>query len=52
MIHATFTNNTLAALYRTIENLRAAPELSEFLKWVRKQPPSRKKRNKLRRRKV
>lgn len=52
MIHATFTNATLAALYPTIEQLRVAPELAAFLKWVRKQPPSRKKRNKDRRRKV
>ena len=52
MIHATFTNATLAALYPTIEQLRVAPELAAFLKWVRKQPPTRKKRNKSRRRKV
>jgi hypothetical protein len=52
MVHATFTNHTLAALYPTIEQLRAAPELTAFLKWVRKQPPTRKKRNKERRRKV
>jgi hypothetical protein len=52
MVHATFTNATLAAVYPTIERLRAAPELGPFLAWVRKQPPSRKKRNKERRRKV
>ena len=52
MIHATFTNATLAALYPTLEQLRVAPELGPFLTWVRKQPPSRKKRNKPRRRKV
>jgi hypothetical protein len=52
MVHATFTNRTLEALYPTIEQLRAAPELAAFLTWVRKQPPSRKKRNKSRRRKV
>src|SRR5262249_47522306 len=52
MVHVTFTNHTLAALYPTIEQLRAAPELTAFLKWVRKQPPTRKKRNKERRRKV
>lgn len=52
MVHATFTNHTLAALYPTIEQLRAAPELAAFLKWVRKQPATRKKRNKERRRKV
>ena len=44
MVHATYTNATLAQLYPTIEQLRSAPELVGFLKWVRKQPPSRKKR--------
>lgn len=52
MVHATFTNATLAALYPTIARLRSAPELGPFLTWARKQPPSRKKRNKERRRKV
>jgi len=52
MVHATYTNQTLAAVYPTIDRLRAAPELAAFLKWVRKQPPSRKKRNISRRRKI
>ena len=52
MIHATYTNATLAAVYPTIEELRRAPELAAFIKWVRKQPITRKKRNKQRRRKV
>ena len=52
MVHATFTNATLAAVYPTIDQLRAAAELAPFLAWVRKQPPSRKKANKPRRRKV
>lgn len=52
MIHATFTNRTLAALYPTIEQLRSAPELAAFIRWVRKQPPSRKTRNAPRRRKI
>ena len=52
MVHATFTNATLASLYPTIEDLRQAPELKPFLKWVRKQPPSRRKRNQPRRRKI
>jgi hypothetical protein len=52
MVHATFTNRTLEALYPTVEQLRSAPELAAFLKWVRRQPPTRKKRNKDRRRKV
>lgn len=52
MVHATFTNETLARCYPTIEMLRDAPELAGFLKWVRKQPASRRKRNKPRRRKI
>ncbi len=52
MVHATYTNATLAAVYPTIELLRAAPDLAPFLKWVSKQPPSRRKRNKSRNRKI
>jgi hypothetical protein len=52
MIHATYTNETLAALYPTIHQLLKAPELAAFLKWVRKQPPTRRKRNHPRRRKL
>jgi hypothetical protein len=52
MVHATYTNATLAAQYPTIERLRAAPELRPFLAWVRKQPPSRRKRNLPRRRRI
>jgi hypothetical protein len=52
MVHATFTNATLAALYPTVKKLSAAPELQPYLKWVRKQPPSRRKRNLPQRRKV
>ncbi len=52
MVHATYTNATLAALYPTIAQLRQAPELEKFLRWVRKQPPSRRKRNHPRRRKI
>jgi hypothetical protein len=52
MVHATYTNRTLATLYSTIDQLRAAPELAAFLKWVRKQPPSRRKKNMARRRKI
>jgi hypothetical protein len=52
MVHATYTNETLARVYPTIEELRAAPELAAFLKWVRKQPPSRRKRNAPRKRKL
>ena len=49
MVHATYTNATLAALYPTAAKLREAPELEGFLRWVRKQPPGRKKRNHRRR---
>ena len=52
MVHATYTNATLATLYPTIDRLRTAPELDAFLRWVRKQPPSRRKRNLPRRRKL
>ncbi len=52
MVHATYTNATLAGLYPTIAQLRGAPELAGFLRWVRKQPPSRRKRNHPRRRKL
>ena len=52
MVHATYTNETLARLYPTIGRLRAAPELEAFLRWVRKQPPSRRKRSAPRKRKL
>jgi 5-methylcytosine-specific restriction protein A len=52
MVHATFTNATLAAVYPMLSRLREAPELAGFLRWVRKQPPSRRLRNRPRRRKV
>ena len=52
MIHATYTNQTLAALYPTIDALRKAAELAKYLRWVRKQPSSRRKRNRPRRRKL
>jgi 5-methylcytosine-specific restriction enzyme A len=52
MVHATYTNATLASLYPTIDQLRAAPELANYLRWVRKQPPTRRTRNAQRRRKI
>ena len=52
MVHATYTNETLARLYPTIGQLRAALELEAFLRWVRKQPPSRRKRNAPRKRRL
>jgi hypothetical protein len=52
MVHATFTNRTLEVLYPTLTELRKAPELAAFIKWVRKQPQSRRTKNAQRRRKV
>jgi 5-methylcytosine-specific restriction enzyme A len=52
MVHATYTNGTLAEMYPTIKELRQAPELAGFLRWVRKQPPTRRKRNQPRRDKL
>lgn len=45
MVHATYTNETLAALYPTLDQLRKAPELASFVRWVRKQPATRRTRN-------
>ena len=52
MVHATYTNATLAGLYPTIAQLRRAPELEKFIRWVRRQPPTRRTRNAPRRRKL
>lgn len=52
MVHATYTNETLAKVYPTIDMLRDAPELGKYLKWVRKQPASKRSRNKPRKRKL
>ena len=52
MIHATFTNRTLADMYNSLKLLKQAPELQGFLKWVRKQPITSKSRNKQRKRRV
>ena len=35
VVHATYTNETLAAVYPTIEQLRKAPELVGYFRWVR-----------------
>jgi hypothetical protein len=52
MVHATYTNATLAGLYPTIDQLRRAPELAAYLRGVRKQPSSRRNRNRPRRRRI
>ncbi len=52
MVHATFTNRTLAQQYASLAELRQAPELEKYLRWVRKQPATRRTRNAPRRRKL
>ena len=52
MIHTTYTNKTLSAIYATLDELRRAPELAPFIRWVRKQPATRRTRNAPRRRKL
>jgi len=52
MVHATYTNSTLAVHYPTIKQLRQAAELEKYLKWVRKQPATRRTRNAPRRSKI
>lgn len=52
MVHATYTNRTLEALYPTLRKLADAPELEGYLRWVRKQPATRRTRNQPRRMKL
>jgi hypothetical protein len=52
MVHATYTNRTLADQYATLTELRQAPELTRYLRWVRKQPATRRTRNAPRRQKL
>ena len=52
MVHATYTNETLAILYPTIADLRRAPELLGYVRWVRKLPQGRRKKNRPRQRKL
>lgn len=52
MVHCTYTNKTLADIYATLEELRAAPELAKYLRWVRKQPATRRKKNRPRRNRI
>jgi hypothetical protein len=52
MVYATYTNETLAKCYPTVDMLRDAPELAKFLKWVRKQPATRRTKNEPRKRKL
>lgn len=52
MIHCTYENVTLEKRYATLEELRQAPELQNYIRWVRKQPSTRRTRNAPRRRKL
>lgn len=52
MVHCTYENQTLAQRYATLTELRQAPELQSYIKWVRKQPATRRTKNKPRRRKL
>lgn len=36
-IHALYTNDTLAEELNSLKELRQAPEMRRFLKWIRKQ---------------
>jgi hypothetical protein len=39
-IHATLTERELLKTFHTVESLRAHPEISKFITWVSKKPPS------------
>ena len=52
MVHCTYENATLETLYPKLADLRKAPELQKFIRWVRKQPASRRTRNRSRREKL
>jgi 5-methylcytosine-specific restriction enzyme A len=40
-IHALYTNEEIAARLTTIYKLKDDPQLSRFLKWIRKQPSTK-----------
>jgi hypothetical protein len=52
MVHCTYENNTLARNYASLAELRQAPELQPYIRWVRKQPTTRRTRNAPRRKKL
>ncbi|MFO0881054.1 MAG: HNH endonuclease signature motif containing protein [Gemmataceae bacterium] len=52
MIHCTYENSTLAQCYATLAELRQAAELQNYIRWVRKQPPTRRTKNKPRKRRL
>ncbi len=41
MVHATLSEKELQRSYPTLEALREHPEIGRFVRWVRKQDPSR-----------
>ncbi|MGG3801888.1 HNH endonuclease [Metabacillus fastidiosus] len=40
-IHALYTNKEIAIRLTTIQELKEDEQLSRFLKWIRKQPPTK-----------
>ena len=40
-IHALYTNDEIASRLTTLEDLRRDEQLSRFIKWLRKQPPTK-----------
>jgi 5-methylcytosine-specific restriction protein A len=52
MVHTTYTNGTLAGQYASLTQLRQAPELQKYIRWVRKQPTTRRPRHARRRKKL
>lgn len=52
MVHCTYENKTLAGVYPSLSELRQAPELQKYIRWVRKQPATSRSRNRSRRKKL
>ncbi|WP_066320186.1 restriction endonuclease [Bacillus sp. FJAT-29814] len=40
-IHALYTNEEIAARLTTIKDLQTDDQLARFIKWIRKQPPTK-----------
>jgi 5-methylcytosine-specific restriction enzyme A len=40
-IHALYTNEEIAARLITLRELREDPQINSFIKWIRKQPPTK-----------
>ena len=40
-LHVLFSNRDLKTKYSDIEQLKAAPEMQKFLRWIRKQDPNK-----------